>query len=203
MSRDHGAAWLASQAGAMEEALAALVEVSSFTESPQGGNRVGEMLAEVFAAPGLEARVHPSTKYAAHRSFSSRGRPDAAPIALVGHLDTVFPPGTFAGYRRDGGLARGPGVLDMKGGLVVAAFAVRALADAVGLDAVAPLRIVIVSDEEIGSPEGQPVIREVIAGASACLVFEAGRKADAIITRRKGTGAFTVRATGKSAHAGA
>jgi glutamate carboxypeptidase len=58
----------------------------------------------------------------------------------------------------------GPGVLDMKGGLVVVAFAVRALAETVGLEAVAPLRIAIVADEEVGSPEGQGAIGEWIAG---------------------------------------
>ena len=125
-------------------------------------------------------------------------------VALVGHLDTVFPPGTFEGFRRDGDLARGPGVLDMKGGLVVVAFALQALAETVGLEAVVPLRIAIVADEEVGSPEGQGVIREGIAGADAALVFEAGRTnpPDAIITRRKGTGGMTVRAFGKAAHAG-
>ena len=53
--------------------------------------------------------------------FRSRGDASRRPIALVGHLDTVFPPGTFEGFKRDGDLARGPGVLDMKGGLVVVA----------------------------------------------------------------------------------
>jgi glutamate carboxypeptidase len=114
----------------------------------------------------------------------------------------VFPPGTFEGYRREGDIARGPGVLDMKGGLVVVAFAIRALAEAAGLASVAPLRIVIVADEEVGSPEGQRVISEAVAGARACLVFEAGRKADAIITRRKGTGAVHAIAHGVAAHAG-
>jgi glutamate carboxypeptidase len=197
------ARWLAEQLPAIEDAIRTLVDVNSFTENVAGGNQVGELLVPLFTAAGLEARAQPSAKYAAHRVFTSKGAAGVAPIALVGHLDTVFPPGTFEGYRRDGELARGPGVLDMKGGLVVAAFAVRALAESVGLDGIPPLRIVIVSDEEIGSPEGQGVIREAIAGASACLVFEAGRKGDAIITRRKGTGAVTVRAFGKAAHAGA
>ncbi len=123
-------------------------------------------------------------------------------MALVGHLDTVFPPGTFEGYRRDGDLARGPGVLDMKGGLVVIAFALKALAATGGLEAVAPVRVVIVSDEEVGSPEGQGVIGAAVAGSGCALVFEAGRKADAIITRRKGTGGMTVVTHGKAAHAG-
>jgi glutamate carboxypeptidase len=120
----------------------------------------------------------------------------------VGHLDTVFPPGKFEGYRRDGTLRRGPGVLDMKGGLVVIAWALKALAATRGLEALPPLRLVVVSDEEVGSPEGQGVIRQAIGGAQACLVFESGRAQDAIITRRKGTGAVKAVAHGKAAHAG-
>jgi glutamate carboxypeptidase len=124
------------------------------------------------------------------------------PIALVGHLDTVFPPGTFEGYRRDGDLARGPGVLDMKGGLVVVAWALKALAETGTLAMLPGLRLVIVADEEVGSPEGQSIIKGAIEGASGALVFEAGRKNDLVITRRKGTGAVTVTAHGKAAHAG-
>jgi glutamate carboxypeptidase len=78
----------------------------------------------------------------------------------------------------------------------------KALAATGGLDAVVPLRVVVVTDEELGSPEGQGVIAATITGCSACLVFEAGRKEDKIITRRKGTGGMTAIAHGKAAHAG-
>ena len=186
----------------MEAALQPLVEINSFTDNVEGGRAVGARLRTLFALEGLTARTVPSTRYADHLVFESAGDPRRAPLALVGHLDTVFPPGKFEGYRVDGALRRGPGVLDMKGGLVVIAFALRALAQGVGLRALPPLRIVIVSDEEVGSPEGQDVIRTAIAGAGACLVFESGRQADAIITRRKGTGAVNALAHGVAAHAG-
>jgi len=195
--------WLEQQLGAMEEALSSLVAINSFTDNVEGGRKVGDLLArEVFTAPGLESSRVSSTRYADHLVFRSAGKSGADPIALIGHLDTVFPPGTFEGYRTDGDLRRGPGVLDMKGGLVVVAFALRALAQVVGLDAIAPLRIVIVADEEVGSPEGQKIIQTAISGARDALVFEAGRKADLIVTRRKGTGAVTAIAEGKAAHAG-
>jgi glutamate carboxypeptidase len=157
------------------------------------------LLEEVFAIDGLAGKRVPSTRFADHLVFQSAA--EGAPIALVGHLDTVFPPGTFEGYRRDGELARGPGVLDMKGGLVVVAWALKALAHE-GLLSTLPLRVVIVADEEVGSPEGQRVIRDAVAGARGALVFEAGRKGDLVITRRKGTGAVTAIAHGKAAHAG-
>jgi glutamate carboxypeptidase len=195
--------WLQGRLGEMEEALAALVNVNSFTDNPEGGRKVGALLRELFtSAPGLSAEVVPSKRYADHLVLRSQGRAGLAPVALVGHLDTVFPPGKFEGYRQDGALRRGPGVLDMKGGLVVIAYALKALAASGGLDALPPLRLVVVSDEEVGSPEGAGVIREAIGGAGACLVFESGRAGDAIITRRKGTGAMKAVARGKAAHAG-
>jgi glutamate carboxypeptidase len=197
------AAWLADKCPAILEALAPLVEVNSFTENVEGGRKVGAMLRELFALPGLTCAVKTSGKYADHLVFASTSEASGrAPIALVGHLDTVFPPGKFEGFKRDGELIRGPAVLDMKGGLVLVAFALKALAENGGLAKVAPLRLVIVADEEIGSPEGQGIIKEAIAGADKALVFEAGRKADAIITRRKGTGAVQAIAHGVAAHAG-
>lgn len=196
------AAWLSDKLPQMEEALAALVEVNSFTDNVEGGREVGRRLLQLFAMPGLSGETVHSQRFADHLIFRSEGRPGAQPIAILGHLDTVFPPGKFEGYRRDGGLRRGPGVLDMKGGLVVIAFALRALAENGGLQQLPGLRIVVVSDEEVGSPEGQPIIRQAIAGAGSALVFESGRANDAIITRRKGTGAVTAKAHGKAAHAG-
>ncbi len=195
--------WLEDQTKAIHEALATLVEVNSFTDNVDGGRKVGGLLRELFTIPGLTAETRPSTRYADHLVFTSAGDNGRSPLALIGHLDTVFPPGVFEGYKIDGDLARGPGVLDMKGGLTVVAFALKAIAATVGLENVCSMRIPIVADEEVGSPEGQAIIRETIAGAGAALVFEAGRKGDAIITRRKGTGGIKVTARGKAAHAGA
>lgn len=197
------AAWLEEQTAAMEASIAALVDVNSFTDNVDGGRTVGALLQDLFKLPGVACEVKPSTRYADHLVFHTTSSLEGAPpIALVGHLDTVFPPGTFEGYRRDGELARGPGVLDMKGGLVLVAYALRAIAESGGLGRLPPLRIVIVADEEVGSPEGQGVIQQAIRGAAQCLVFEAGRKADAIITRRKGTGSVVAVAHGVAAHAG-
>jgi glutamate carboxypeptidase len=203
----------------MESFLAALVEQNSFTQHREGGNVVGRMLRERLAVADLACEVKPSQRFADHLVFRTR-RTDRA-VMLVGHLDTVFPPGVFEGYRRDGELARGPGVLDMKGGLVVMSWALLAL-DHVGALSELAVRMVVVSDEEVGSPEGQKIIADEAqsrapeaagptsrapeaAGpthVAAGLVFEAGRAGDAIVTRRKGTGNVTVTARGRAAHAG-
>jgi glutamate carboxypeptidase len=203
MVRAMGAAeWLAGQLDEMDAALGALVEVNSFTENRAGALAVAAQIEALFALPGLAGRRVPSVRFGDHLVFTSEGKAGVAPVALLGHLDTVFPVGTFEGYRVDGGLRRGPGVLDMKGGLVSMAWALKAVARAGGLSTVAPLRIVIVSDEELGSSEGATVIRQEISGCQAALVFESGREHDAIVTQRKGTGTAVVRAVGRSAHAG-
>jgi len=199
---EDAARWLSGRTPALERALAELVEVNSFTDNPEGGREVGRLLREQWKLPGLAAEVVASARYADHLVFRSRGDAGRPPVLLVGHLDTVFPPGKFEGYRVDGELRRGPGTLDMKGGLVVVGGALRALAETVGLDRVPPLRIVVVADEEVGSPEGQGVIRAACPGCSAALVFESGRAQDLIITRRKGTGSMEALAYGKAAHSG-
>lgn len=181
-----------------------LVNVNSYTDNREGGARVADMLGEMLASiPGITVRAIASDRFAPHLIATTRAA-EASPegcVAIVGHHDTVFPPGTFEGFRLDGDLARGPGVLDMKGGLVTAMEALRALAQIGALDR-AKIRFVIVSDEEVGSPESQPILRRELQGASCALVLEAGRAADKIITARKGTGSLKVTASGKAAHAG-
>jgi len=194
--------WLTQRADDVDAALRRLVEVNSFSGNREGGNELVGRLVELFTIPGLTSQRMPSGRFADHVIFRSKGQRSEAPMALLGHSDTVFPPGTFEGYRVDGALRRGPGVLDMKGGLVSVAFALKALAESKGLDALPPLRVVIVSDEEVGSPEGAPLIRTFIGGAQACLVFEPGRSNDAIVTERQGTGSVICRAHGKAAHSG-
>jgi glutamate carboxypeptidase len=192
-------AWLREQQPEMEQAIAALAQVNSFTANRAGGNQVGALYRQLLQPTGLRCELVQSTVYADHLVFSSGAA--GSPVVLVGHLDTVFPPGTFDDYRREGELLLGPGVLDMKGGLVVMAFAALALAR-VGALSQLPLRMIVVSDEEVGSPEGQCVLREHAADASCGLVFEAGRERDAIVTQRKGTGSLVATAGGRAAHAG-
>jgi glutamate carboxypeptidase len=181
------------------------VLVNSFTENVDGVNRVGGMLREAFEMKGLACEVVPSgPKYGDHLIWRSEAatRPGARPILLIGHHDTVFPPGHFEGWREEGdGRAIGPGSLDMKGGLAIVRGALAALSAVGALDDV-PVVAVSVSEEEIGSPASAPRLRELAKGAQCALVFESGRANDMIITRRRGVGALTVTAHGKAAHAG-
>ena len=179
----------------------AWVEIESFTADHAGCERMAAALLDAFALPGLAPRRVPGDGAAGHVVATTPAWTGKGGVVLVGHHDTVFPPGTFVGFRRDEAKAYGPGVLDMKGGLAIIRTALAALADT-GLLAGLPLMFVSVSDEEIGSPDGRRVIEEHARGAAAGLVFEAGRMTDAIVTQRKGTGKLKVTARGKAAHAG-
>ena len=175
------------------------VEVNSYTANVAGVNAVGAMLREAFALPSLALTQIPADGFGDHLIAQTAA---AGPkILLVGHHDTVFPPGHFEGWREDGGRAVGPGALDMKGGLAIIRTALAAL-DEVGVLAQLPLALVCVSDEEVGSPSSKRHIEALARGAACALVFESGRAGDAIITRRKGVGGMTVVAHGKAAHAG-
>ncbi|TVT13235.1 M20 family metallopeptidase [Amycolatopsis acidiphila] len=132
------------------------------------------------------------------RDYPGRGD---KPILLLCHYDTVWPLGTLAEipFRIDGDRGTGPGIFDMKSGLVHAVWALRAL-DAAGLER-PPIRLLLNGDEEIGSLSSRPVIESEAAGVAAALVFEASADG-AIKTGRKGVGIFRVDATGVEAHAG-
>ena len=176
------------------------VEVNSYTANVEGVNRVGSMLREAFALPSLSLTAIPGgAEYGDHLVW--RTAAPGAPILLVGHHDTVFPPGHFEGWREDGNRATGPGALDMKGGLAIIR-ATLATLDEIGALAQLPIVVVSVADEEVGSPSSAPHLRELAKGAACALVFESGRTEDKIITRRKGVGAMQVVAHGKAAHAG-
>jgi glutamate carboxypeptidase len=179
--------------------LASWVEINSYTANRAGCDRVADALERAFALPGLVARRVAGEDAGDHLAFATEA--EGRRVVLVGHHDTVFPPGTFEGFRRDDARCYGPGVLDMKGGLAVVRTALAALAD-IGALAAIPIAVVSVSDEETGSVDGRRVIEELARGAACGLVFESGRPTDAIVTRRKGTGKLAVVAKGRAAHAG-
>lgn len=123
-------------------------------------------------------------------------------IVALGHYDTVFDAGTLAEWpvRVEGDKVSGPGVFDMKGGLVQMVWAMRAL-DELGLPRPS-MRLVINGDEEIGSPFSRPIIEDSVAGATAVYVFEGSAAGGAVKTARKGVGLFDVVVAGVEAHAG-
>jgi glutamate carboxypeptidase len=204
---DDALSWLARARGSMEELVRLLVEENSFTANVAGVARVLALIEETLrrlgvAGPGgapLALERIDGARHGPHLAF--RGPVGGSPVFLVGHADTVFPPGSFEGWRREGDRGVGPGAFDMKGGLAVMVFGLAAAARC-GLLARVPVAGMIVSDEEVGSPESQPLLRERARGAACALVFESGRPGDLVVTRRRGVAALRAEAHGVAAHAG-
>jgi glutamate carboxypeptidase len=190
---------VAAREAAMIELTRRAVLINSYSANVAGVDAVGALLAEAFALPSLRHEVIVGERYGAHQVWRSEA--PGAPILLIGHHDTVFPPGHFEGWHVSGERATGPGAFDMKGGLAVIWGALAAL-ESLGVLSRLPLVVVSVADEEVGSPESSPHLMRIAQGASAALVFESGRQRDAIVTRRRGTGTLTVSFTGRAAHAG-
>ncbi len=191
--------WLRGERAAAEALLRRLVERNSFTGNPAGVAAVVEIVEERLAEAGVPSRRIASGRFGPHLAFGAEGGP--APVFLVGHTDTVFPLGTFEGFRVEGDRGVGPGCFDMKGGIAVLLLGLAAAVRADLLRRV-PIAGLLVADEEVGSPESQPILRGLAKGASCALVFESGRPGDLVVTLRRGTGALRAEARGVAAHAG-
>lgn len=178
-----------------------LVCINSYSAHPEGVNAVGRVLTRAFALPGLEHWTERGEAERGDHLFWRTTGSHTAPLLLIGHHDTVFPPGHFEGFRVEAGRAYGPGALDMKGGLAMVWGVLKVLSDA-GMLSTRALVLASVADEEVGSLDSRKHLERVAHGARAALVFEAGRERDAIITQRRGVGTLRVVATGVAAHAG-
>ena len=128
-----------------------------------------------------------------------RWGPDRPRVLLLGHLDTVWPVGTLARipWAIDGDRMRGPGVFDMKSGVVQAIGAIALL----GLDTASGVGLLLTTDEEIGSGCSRAVIEDAARDAEAVLVLEPSVEGE-LKTARKGTSWYVVQITGRAAHAG-
>lgn len=190
----------------MLDLLAELVRAESPSRDREAQRAPFAILARELTALDYEVRALRGQTTGDHLYARPRGRVRHEPHQLlIGHMDTVWPIGTIARMpvvRRDGALY-GPGTADMKGGLVVIVFALRALRELDLRPDVAPV-LLLNADEEIGSLESSPWIRRLAAGADRALVFECGEGPDGRLKiARKGVGRFTVTAIGRSSHAGA
>ena len=195
--------WLAAQEGAMLGLLEEVVNVDSGSYDKPGVDAVGECFRRFFEREGIRTTVHPRETYGdaitAEVAGSGGGN---KPILLLGHRDTVFPKGEVARrpFHVADGRAYGPGVADMKAGLVMNAFVLAAYHRFGG--APAPLVQLITSDEEIGSPACRPIIEETARGARAVFNAEPGRPSGNVVTGRKGGVFMECDITGKAAHSG-
>ena len=123
---------------------------------------------------------------------------DDTKVLIVGHHDTVFQKGTVAkrGFSVDGDIARGPGIFDMKAGIIQAIYGLSEIREAFHAE------ILITSDEEFGSYASRALIEERAKATGNVLVFEPSGNGDALKIARKGVGTFRVDIAGRASHAG-
>lgn len=189
--------------------LERLVRINSYTANKAGTDAVADVLAGVMEEMGFSVARHARERVGDNLvalSPAAVADPSRPRVLFSGHMDTVFPDdGSFDCFRREdgreGGRVVGPGVVDMKGGLVTAIHALRAL-DKAGLLADLPLAFVFNSDEETGSRESRELIEEQARASVLAMVFECAGKGGAVCTGRKGKTTFMVRVSGRAGHAG-
>ncbi len=207
---DEGAAVLArarAQLPAHLEVLARLVEVDTTASSTSAEDCLGIVETTLRGLDFVPARVagHAAGVSRSHMIADrpARGHDLAAPaptLLVVGHLDTVLPGGPDT-LHRDGARWRGPGVIDMKGGVVTAMLALTLARETGALEGV-HVRVALCADEEIGSPTGGPIMRKAARGVDAILCFEAARECGGLVVARKGLGVARIVVHGRSGHAG-
>lgn len=196
--------WLASQRQAMIDLLRDVVNIDSGSYDKEGVDAVGARFERHFAEHGIPSRreSHSTFGDALHAEVAKPGS-NEKPVLLMGHRDTVFGKGE-AGRRpftiKDK-RAYGPGVADMKAGLVMNVFVATAFHRFGG--APLPIKVLITSDEEIGSPSSRPVIEREGRAARAVFNSEPGRPTGNVVTSRKGGIFMHMAVTGKAAHSGA
>ncbi|HVA01681.1 MAG TPA: M20 family metallopeptidase [Terriglobia bacterium] len=198
---------------AVMECLRQAVEIESPSDSKTGIDRLTRFFAHECkrrhgkvtfleqrdCGAGLIAEFWGKTKGAHAARRASRIKP----VLLLGHLDTVWPRGTLARmpFRIRNGRAYGPGILDMKAGIVIGLAAIRCL-HTLGIEPASSVRLLLTSDEEVGSRAFRKKIEAEARRARAVLVLEPAAEGGAMKTSRKGVGEFEIRVHGRASHAG-
>jgi len=198
--------WAAAEAARPEQLklLQQVVDIDSGTRDVDGGRKVGAIFAERLKALGYslefvkaEAPELPDNLVATLKG-TGKGR-----ILLIGHLDTVFGPGTAAKrpFRADAQKAYGPGVGDEKGGVVEGVYALKILHDLDFKD-FKQITLLIETSEEGGSPGTTGLIKKLVADADVEFNLEPGDTPDVLTVWRKGAVAMHIEVHGRAAHAG-
>lgn len=183
--------WLALKQPQMVELLNQLVSIESFSRDPFGIRRVAEHVQAFLDQQGIAAKLLEECDSLAVKA--TVGNTAMASIFLTGHLDTVFKTGTVAKrpFFIEGDKAFGPGVADMKSGIVMNAFVLTAFHELYKrLDGGLPFGVTLfaTTDEEIGSPNGRHLIERHITDAIAVFNSEPGRISGNLVSARKGGG---------------
>src|SRR5215813_3139897 len=193
--------WLGGQKGAMLSLLEDIVNIDGGSYDKAGVDAVGMRLRTFLEEQGIACETIANETFG-DALRATVGGPSNSAIMLLGHRDTVFPKGepTRRPFKIENGKAYGPGVADMKAGLVMNAFVLAAFQKLGG--APSPLVGLFTSDEEIGSPACRPIIEAEARRARAVFNSEPGRPSGNVVSGRKGGVFMRMEITGKAAHSG-
>jgi glutamate carboxypeptidase len=191
---------------AMLEFLEHVVNLDSPSEDKALSDKVGDAFQARGERIGMRFEIDRQEEFADNRIGCLEPANPAAVgprILMIGHYDTVYAAGATKDwrFRTEGARAYGPGVVDMKGGLVIGLYALEALRDAIDGWSL-PVTFIFNSDEEPGSPRSRDVILREAATHDLALVLEPGRPGPSITVGRKGVGIFRMIVSGVEAHAG-
>ena len=196
-------AWLKARQDEMIASLRELVIRESPSHQKQACDDLCAYLEHEFQCLGGEIKIHGQRAAGDHLQVNFPAAQRRAPILLLGHFDTVYELGTLEKmpWAQRKGRLHGPGVFDMKAGIVQMMFAVWALRKATG-DLPRPVKVLLVSDEEQGSASSRAITEKLAKQCAAVLVCEPAGPGGALKTARKGVGSFVLRVAGKAAHSG-
>lgn len=180
--------------------LKEVVQINSWTNNKSGVDCYGQKMKGWMENLGYECETFERKKIGNHLLFQSPIVENQPRLLLLGHLDTVFPPGTFEEFREDEEWIYGPGTCDMKGGNFVALSALRNIMKESGK--ICNIDWLMVSDEETGSDDSKLVTQELAKNYQACLDFEAAGIDHEVVNGRKGVATYCIELNGVAAHAG-
>jgi glutamate carboxypeptidase len=196
--------FLQQRSEAMVETLRQMVELESPSDNKAAVDRLGEFLAEQFAAAAGRPKFHRQSERGNHLQVNFAGANSQRPVMLLGHFDTVWALGTLAKmpWRVARGRAWGPGSYDMKSGITLMLHALTALREVRGKLS-RPVTVLLNTDEEVGSHTSRALIERLARQSAGVLIMEPslGRRG-AVKTARKGVGEYRLKVTGVPAHAG-
>ncbi len=183
-----------------------LVSINSYTPDKSDVDKVGDRIKAFSENEGFQVSVTPFEKAGDGLLITLNRDAELAPIVFTGHMDTVFPKGTFSAplFRKENGKCFGPGVVDMKGGLVTGLLAMSAIRDS-GWDK-RPVKFIMIGDEELSEglsgDAGKDFIRNNARGSAAAITLEGCTDKHTVTVGRKGSIRYKVYVKGHAAHAG-
>jgi glutamate carboxypeptidase len=195
----------ADRQAAMVRKISELVSIESPSGNKSAVDRAVSLVAGWCESEQGRVKLHRQSEFGdlLEVSFGPRRALSTSPLLLLGHLDTVWEMGTIRGmpYRKEGNRISGPGVLDMKAGVVMAFTAIQILRELKALNR--QVKLLLHSDEEIGSPVSRAVTENVARQCGAVYVLEPAQGPQgAYKTARKGVGRYRLEVIGVAAHSG-